>query len=390
MGHFPSGGTGRGITPPAGDIGGTTAAPLVVGLDGIPIVGTPSSNQVLEYNGTDYVPVTPAAGDATIITAGNLGATPTVALAGAAVTQVTGTLTANCAMTVNGLTAGCSAILLLSTGAGGYTLSINGASVTIPTAASTAFAIEVWSPDGSTLYIQPGSAVANGTYVAAIAGPPTTGTWVTGQSFIDTANLLWICTAGGTPGTWTLGPQPSVRDVAFAPTGTWETISRVGGGGGGVAQATGVLNLYAIWLPKGFSVGHFTINSSGTPAGTPTNWWMALYDNNRVQLAITADQTTTAFGTYTTKTLAVATTAAGAASSFVTTYSGLHYVGFMMKAATLPTITSGYNVVSSTVGGAPLLMGTSDTGQTTPPAFPHTATTIASTSSGMYYIYLSN
>jgi hypothetical protein len=37
----------------------------------------------------------------------------------------------------------------------------------------------------------------------ATAGAPTTGTWVTGDSIMDSANAWHYCTAGGTPGTWT-------------------------------------------------------------------------------------------------------------------------------------------------------------------------------------------
>lgn len=33
-------------------------------------------------------------------------------------------------------------------------------------------------------------------------GAPTTGTWVTGDAVVDSAGVLWLCTAGGTPGTW--------------------------------------------------------------------------------------------------------------------------------------------------------------------------------------------
>jgi hypothetical protein len=50
---------GGGIAPPAGDIGGTTAAPTVIGIQGKPIVGGPTTGDVLEYNGTDWVPVAP-------------------------------------------------------------------------------------------------------------------------------------------------------------------------------------------------------------------------------------------------------------------------------------------------------------------------------------------
>ena len=195
--------SGGGIVPPAGDIGGTVTSPTVtglrgvalsgtaatngeayvlsggiwvptsvlttltgdvttvgdvatvVGLDNILISGIPSLHQVLQYNGTNYVPVTIAAGDATVIAAGNLGATPTINLNAEPVTQVTGTLSANCAMTISGLTAGCSAILFITQGATPYTLTINGVSVAVPSTAAEVFSIQVWSTDGATLYILP-------------------------------------------------------------------------------------------------------------------------------------------------------------------------------------------------------------------------------------------
>lgn len=37
---------------------------------------------------------------------------------------------------------------------------------------------------------------------ASVAGAPTTGTWARGDTWLDSANVLWSCTAGGTPGTW--------------------------------------------------------------------------------------------------------------------------------------------------------------------------------------------
>jgi hypothetical protein len=35
------------------------------------------------------------------------------------------------------------------------------------------------------------------------AGAPTTGTWAIGDQWLDSAKVLWVCTAAGTPGTWT-------------------------------------------------------------------------------------------------------------------------------------------------------------------------------------------
>ncbi|MFW6341406.1 MAG: hypothetical protein ACOC00_00110 [Halothiobacillaceae bacterium] len=39
---------------------------------------------------------------------------------------------------------------------------------------------------------------------ATTSGPPTTGSWTAGQFYLDTDGLMWLCRAGGTPGTWAL------------------------------------------------------------------------------------------------------------------------------------------------------------------------------------------
>jgi hypothetical protein len=156
----------------------------------------------------------------------------------------------------------------------------------------------------------------------------------------------------------------------------------------GPTVVSGTLYLRACYIPQGYSVGHISFISTGTAVVTPTHWWYGLYNSSRVQLAVTADQTTSAaYTTYALHTLAIATTAAGAASAFVTTYSGLHYIGFLMAAATVAV-----NYSDGTVGGlilAPILGGTSDTAQTTPPAFAHTAGAIAGDGGPNMYGYVS-
>ena len=42
-------------------------------------------------------------------------------------------------------------------------------------------------------------------------GPPTTGTWATGDVIIDSGGALWICSASGTPGTWIV-PNIDIED----------------------------------------------------------------------------------------------------------------------------------------------------------------------------------
>lgn len=130
------------------------------------------------------------------------------------------------------------------------------------------------------------------------------------------------------------------------------------------ALSTGRLSLVAIYLPAGVTVNSISFLSRTTPAGTPTNQWFALLNNaaSPVLLRQTADDTTTAWAANTVKTLALS-------SSFVTTYSGLHYVGIMVAAATVPTLT-GVSLVSGVFGAlTPLVYGTSTTGLTTPASF---------------------
>lgn len=107
------------------------------------------------------------------VAAGNLGSSKTVTLA-TPIAEVTGTLNANCALTLAGLVAGTSAVLLLSQdGTGNWTLTINGSSVSVPGTASGSFAISVYSPDGSALYIVPPGVTSPG---GAIVGTTATQT----------------------------------------------------------------------------------------------------------------------------------------------------------------------------------------------------------------------
>jgi hypothetical protein len=83
-------------------------------------------------------------------------------------------------------------------------------------------------------------------------------------------------------------------------------------------------------------------------------------------LARTADQTTAAWAANTIKTLAIAQATAGSASSYTTTYSGLHYLGVMIKASTNPSLISEGSMPDVVASPSPGLGGT-DAGLSTPP-----------------------
>jgi hypothetical protein len=56
-----------------------------------------------------------------------------------------------------------------------------------------------------------GIGVVNLVGLKASLGPPTSGTWATGDAFIDSGSALWVCSAGGTPGTWVV-PNIDIED----------------------------------------------------------------------------------------------------------------------------------------------------------------------------------
>lgn len=186
-----------------------------------------------------------------------------------------------------------------------------------------------------------------------------------------------------------LNPLPALES-ALRPAGRFETTSRLRCGTSST-PTSGSLYLVPIWLPKGAVVSNLTFVSGGTAAVTPTNWWFSLHDLSRKMLARTADQTTTAWAANTVQTKAIAQTLAGAASSYTTTYAGLHYLGIMVKATTQPSIVGEGSVADVVASVAPGFGGT-DTGLSTPPTATGGAFTAGAFGAGsgiMAYAYTS-
>lgn len=97
------------------------------------------------------------------------------------------------------------------------------------------------------------------------------------------------------------------------------------------ALTTQVMLSVAVPLQAGDVVTNITFKSATTAAGTPTNYWFALYSPAGALIAQSADQTSTAWGANTTKTLALTT-------AHTVTASGLYYAAIMVKATTPPTL----------------------------------------------------
>jgi hypothetical protein len=178
-------------------------------------------------------------------------------------------------------------------------------------------------------------------------------------------------------------------NVAQAPTNGVADIDRrlVTSGTLGFS-ASGTLQMVGITLPKNLVVSNFNYLTGTQAAITPTNQWAALYDNNRNLLAISANGGAGAIAASTAITYPVANVAAGAATSFVTTYPGMYYFGILVVATgAMPTLSGGTGLVAATQL-APIVAGISNTGLTVPQTFPTVATALTA-SAIVPYVWVS-
>lgn len=107
-----------------------------------------------------------------------------------------------------------------------------------------------------------------------------------------------------------------------------------------ITPSTGVMNVTSIYLTAGQTISNINFVSGSTAEGTGTHLLFCLYDDGRSsttvnQLALlgqTADQTgAAALAANTNLGLALIT-------PYITTYSGIYYVGFICAATTMPTL----------------------------------------------------
>lgn len=163
--------------------------------------------------------------------------------------------------------------------------------------------------------------------------------------------------------------------------GLYETVERQAVADDLAALASGTLVLCAIDLPGGLLINNITFVSGATAVGTPLNQWFALYDGSTLKkLAVTADDTTTAWAANAAKTLAIS-------GGYRTQGAGLFYLGCMVKATTVPTL-SGVSLRAGVAGLTPKLCGTSTSGLTTPSTAPDPAAALT-TVNGIPYAYVS-
>ena len=133
------------------------------------------------------------------------------------------------------------------------------------------------------------------------------------------------------------------------------------------ALVSGTLFLQAIYLRAGTIVSNISFCSATAGVGTATNQIFGLYDGNRNLLASTANDGATGWASNAIKTLNIAV-------PYTVKQTGLYYLGIMVAATTVPTLSGNAGLSSSLHGVAPALHGTSTTALTT--ALPNPAAAI--------------
>ncbi|MDI9885316.1 hypothetical protein QMZ92_13160 [Streptomyces sp. HNM0645] len=140
------------------------------------------------------------------------------------------------------------------------------------------------------------------------------------------------------------------------------------------ALTTQVMTSVALYLRKGDVVTSLTFRSGATAAGTPTNYWFALYSSASTPalLAQTADQLTAAWAATTNKTLALS-------SPVTITEDGVYWAAVMVKATTPPSLVGVSTTASAGIisGEKPLAQTSGSSLTTTAPATIASPTTVA-------------
>jgi hypothetical protein len=173
-------------------------------------------------------------------------------------------------------------------------------------------------------------------------------------------------------------PKSHANLLAGTPSGLHRAnIDRLAAAADLTALTTQVMTSVALPLQAGDVVTSLTFLSGGTAAGTPTNWWFALYDDSAtpVLLGQSADQLTAAWAANTAKTLALATPQTIARA-------GVYYAAVMVKATTAPTLAGALvqnaAVAAAVVAGMKVLARTSGSALVaTAPGTIATPTTVA-------------
>lgn len=178
-------------------------------------------------------------------------------------------------------------------------------------------------------------------------------------------------------------PFPSRAEESWKATGMlYENMSRLRVDTAEATPTLGTLFLFAgPYLYAGDTITNIVLQTGSAGAGTPTHQWFVLTDISRNVLGKTVDDLTTAWASFTTKSLALS-------APYVVTADIQTYVGIVVTGATAPNF-RGKSQTSGLAALAPILMGNSTTGLTVPGDLGATAGAITQSGGCVPYVRLS-
>lgn len=145
---------------------------------------------------------------------------------------------------------------------------------------------------------------------------------------------------------------------------------------------SGTLRLESVMLEKNEVINAISWVARTTALSGASNQWFALFDTNRLCLAVTNDDGATAWGANARKTLNLTT-------PYTVPSTGHYYIGVMVNATTVPTLSGIAQAATSVTALAPIYNGNSSAALTTPFTVGATAAALTGSGSGTPYAYLS-
>lgn len=247
-----------------------------------------------------------------------------------------------------------------------------------------------------------GSTAASRYVGATTSGAPGSGTYNTGDFVIDRTGLVWVCTAGGSPGTWVQAgnPMTTTGDLIRGGASGAATRLAVGSAGqllgvaGGIPawsanvsrtrldtepgtvacrmlrtavgsaaiaalNTTGQVAAASVALVAGQVVSNIIVWTGSTPANGPTHFWAGLADSTVTVQAVSSDKGSAAIAANTFFTFAV--------GPYTVTATGPYYILVSSSASTTAPTMSGIVLAAGANSANPVMCGTAGT-QAAPPS----------------------
>lgn len=171
----------------------------------------------------------------------------------------------------------------------------------------------------------------------------------------------------------------------FVAAAKSQNMRRIDAATNTASLATGRLNMTLCPVFPGLLISKITFMSGATAANTPLNQWFNLCDAaTRALLAITADDTTTPWGTSAAKTLTLA--------SPYTIPAGVYSIlaGICVVATTCPSLVTSAGATGAATGfvaATPMIVGNSSTGLTNPASCPNPIAALTQSAGPAYVIF---